>query len=75
MHIGPLEIKNTNCEKLLGLKVDSRFNFNERLGGIIKKTGRKIKALSRITSFINIRKRGIFWNPFFNLQYDYCPLV
>ena len=24
MHIGPFEIKNTNCEKLLGIKVDSR---------------------------------------------------
>ena len=30
MHIGPFEIKNTNCEKLLGIKVDSRFNFRLR---------------------------------------------
>ena len=27
MHIGPFEIKNTDCEKLLGIKVDSRLNF------------------------------------------------
>ena len=31
MHIGPFEIKNTNCEKLLGTKIDTRFNFNEHL--------------------------------------------
>ena len=37
MHIGPFEIKNTNCEKLLGIKVDSRLNFNEHLDGIIEK--------------------------------------
>ena len=49
MHIGPFEIKNTNCEKLLGIKVDSRLNFNEHLDGIIKKANRKINALSRIT--------------------------
>ena len=36
MHIGPFEIENTNCEKLLGVKVDSRLNFNEHLDGIRK---------------------------------------
>ena len=51
MHKGPFEIKNANCEKLLGIKVDSRLNFNENLGSIIKKTSRKINALSRITHF------------------------
>ena len=35
MHTGPFEIKSTNCEKLLGIKVDSRLNFNEYLDGII----------------------------------------
>ena len=33
--IGLFEIKNTNCEKLLGIKVDSWLNFNEHLDGII----------------------------------------
>ena len=28
MYIDPFEIKNTNCEKLLGIKVDSRLNFS-----------------------------------------------
>ena len=37
MHFGPFEIKNTICEKLLGIKVDSRLYFNEHLDGIIKK--------------------------------------
>ena len=56
MHIGPFGIKNTNCEKLLGIKVDSRLNFDEHLDGIIKKASRKINALSRITPFMNISK-------------------
>ena len=45
MHIGPFEIKNTDCKKLLEIKVD-RLNFNEHLDGIIKKASRKINALS-----------------------------
>ena len=66
MHIGPFEIKNTNCEKLLGIKVNSRLNFNEHLDGIIKKASREINALSRITPFMNINKRRILMNSFFN---------
>ena len=45
MHKGPFKIKNANCEKLLRIKVDSRLNFNENLGSIIKKTSRKINRL------------------------------
>ena len=48
IHIGPFEIKNTNCEKLLGIKVDSRLNFIEHLDGIIKNATRKISTLSSI---------------------------
>ena len=75
MHIGPFEIKNTNCEKLLGTKVDSKLNVNEHLNGVIKKASRKINALSRIIPFMNISKRHIFMNPFSNSQFNYCPLV
>ena len=31
VHISAFEIKNTICEKLLGIKVDSRLNFNKHL--------------------------------------------
>ena len=75
IHIGPFEIKNTSREKLLGIKVDSRLNFNEHLDGIIKKVSRKINPLSRITPFMNISKRRILRNSFFNPQFNYCPLV
>ena len=38
MHIGTVKIKNTNCEKLLGIKikVDSRLNFSEHLRSLLK---------------------------------------
>ena len=60
MHMGLFEIKSTNYEKLLGIKVDSRLNFDEHFDGIIKKASRKINALSRLTQFMNISKRCIF---------------
>ena len=64
MHIGPFEIKNANCEKLLGIKVDSRLNCNNSLDGIVKNANYKISALFRITPFMNIDKRRIIMNSF-----------
>ena len=74
MHIGLFEIKS-NFEKLLGIKADSRLNFNEHLDGIINNASGKINALSRATPFMNISKRRILVNSFFNSQFNYCPLV
>ena len=68
-------IKNSECEKILGIKVDSNLNFNEHLRGIIKIASRKVNALSRIIPFMNIPKRRILMNSFFTSQFSYCPLV
>ena len=35
--IGDTEIKNSECEKLLGIKVDAKLSFNEHLNDIISK--------------------------------------
>ena len=75
MYIGPFEIKNSNCEKLLGIKIDSRLNFNEHLDVILKKDSRKINALSSVIPFMNISKLRILTNSFLNSQFNYCPLV
>ena len=36
------EIKNSEYEKLLGIKVDTKLNFNEHLNYIISKASRKV---------------------------------
>ena len=70
VHIGRFQIKNTNCETLLGIKVDSRLEFNEHLDGIMKKSSCKTNALSRTTPFMNISKKRILMNSFFNSQFN-----
>ena len=42
MCIDPFGNKNTNFEKLLRIKVDSRLNVNEHLDGIVKKSVMKL---------------------------------
>ena len=53
---GNINIENSTCEKLLGVKADNKLNFNEHLDGIIKKPSRKVSTLSRIFPFMDLTK-------------------
>ena len=46
MSASGFKIKNTECEKLLRIKVDCGLKFENYLGGAIKKASNKINALS-----------------------------
>ena len=53
MKIGETEIKSSNCEKLLGIKIDNNLTFNEHLNHIIDKASHKTNALSRVAPYMN----------------------
>ena len=46
INLGETEIKNSEYEKLLGMKFDIKLNFNEHLNNIISKASRKVNAKS-----------------------------
>ena len=45
INLGETEIKNRGYEKLLGIKFDTKLNFNEHLDEIISKASCKVNAL------------------------------
>ena len=75
MNASEFKIKNTECKKLLGIKVDCGLKFENYLDGVIKKASNKINALSRVTPFMNLSKKKMLMNSFFKSQFSYCPLV
>ena len=75
MKLDNIEIENSKCERLLGVKIDSKLNFKEHLDGIIEKASRTINALSRIAPYMNTGKRRLLMNCFFASQFNHCPLV
>ena len=75
INLGETEIKNSEYEKLLGIKVDTKLNFNEHLNDIISKASRKVNALSRVVPYMSLSKKKILMNSFFNSQSSYCPLI
>ena len=70
-----INIGNSTYEKLLGVKVDNKLNFNGHDDEIIKKATGKVSALSRIFRFMNLTKRRLLMNSFFTSHFNYCSLI
>ena len=73
--IGEYTINTTECEKLLGIKIDVNLNVDDPISDLCKKPSRKISALARITLFMRLNKRKLLMNAFFTSQFSYCPLI
>ena len=74
VNIGTSQIKNSNCERLLGIDIDCKLSFENHINQICSKARAKIKALARIAPFLNKRKRKLLMNAFSKSQSSYCPL-
>ena len=73
--IGDCTIDNSECEKLLGVKINVNLNFNDHISDLCKKASRKVSALARVTPFMGLSKRKLLMNAFFTSQFSYCPLI
>ena len=69
------ELKNSVCEKRLGIKFDSKLRFNQHITDLCRRVSRKIQALARVTPFVTLSKRRLLMNSFFKMQFNYCPLI
>ena len=57
-------IKSSKCEKILGIKIANKLNFNTHVDEICKKAGHKLNALSRVTLYMSFSKQRILLNAF-----------
>ena len=69
------QIENTKREKLLGIQFDNKLSFDYHLSKICKKASRRLSALGRVTPYMNLSRRKILMNAFFDSQFSYCPLI
>ena len=73
--IGNLCMKNSSCEKMLGINFDYKLKFTNHINEICKKALQKLNALARIVPYMVIRKRRFLMNEFFKSQFNYCPPI
>ena len=75
ININDTIIDSSKAEKLLKILIDNKLNFDKHVSSLCVKAGQKLHGRSRISSFINIKKRKLIMNAFITSQFGYCPLV
>ena len=64
------QILNSEREKLLGMTIANKLNFNNHLQKILKKAHQKVYVLARITPYMSIPKKKLLMNSFFISQFN-----
>ena len=50
------KIKSTSSVKLLGVHIDNKLNFNHHINKLCKSAANQLNALTRIKSFLGLKK-------------------
>ena len=69
------KITSSNEEKLLGIFLDSKLNFESHIGSLCRKAGQKISALARLKNYLKSNQRNLLLNSVIKSQFTYCPLI
>ena len=75
LNVGEVEISNSKCEKLLGIKIDSKLMFDSHVKSLCKKASQKLNALSRVVYQLDFNQRKLLMNAFITSQFSYAPVV
>ena len=75
IQVGEFLIKTSNYKKLLYIKIVYKLTFSNHVNNLFKKANNKPRALARARPYMNIEKKKLLMNPFFNAQFNYCPLI
>ena len=69
------EISSSDEEKLLGILLDSKLNFDSHITSLCKKAGQKLSALARINHYLSQHQKLLLLNSVGKSQFSYCPLI
>ena len=75
IRVGESLIKSSACEKLFGVKIDNKLNFDTYFEGLSKKANNKLRALARATPYMSLEKKKLLMNSFISDQFNYCLLI
>ena len=62
-------LENSNSQKLLGVTIDRKLNFNEHVTNLCDKASKKIQALARIFVYIPETQKRLLINAYFMSQF------
>ena len=65
------KITSSNEEKLLGIFLDSKLNFESHIGFFCRKAGQKIGTLARLKNYLTSDQRNLLLNSIIKFQFTY----
>ena len=68
------KLQNNNEEKMLGITIDRKLNFESHINSLCRKSSQKLSALNRVAPYLGTDKRKFLFNSIIK-SYSYCPLV
>ena len=71
LNVNNFKIKIRDCEKRLGVKFDSKLRFDQHITDLCRKASRKIHALARVATLMNLLKQCLPINSFFKTQFNF----
>ena len=73
--VGGIEKCNSECEKLLGIKIDYELMFNSHVKSLCKIANQKLNLLSRVAYQLDYNQRKFFLNALIAFQFFFAPAV
>ena len=56
LNVNNFKIKKSDCEKLLGVKLNPKLRFDQHITDLCRRASKKMRTLARATPFINFSK-------------------
>ena len=75
IQIANVTIKSSTSKELLGVTIGNNLKFDSRVENTCQKAGKKLNALARLVNCMDLPKRCILLNAFFNAQSNYYPTI
>ena len=75
IHLKDLRLQNSKEEKIIGIIIDYKQNFNNHIKNICRNTCQKVSALSRIASNLTMIEGRFFLNSTIKSQFTYFWLI
>ena len=68
-------ISNSSNQKLLGIRFDNNFHFDDHAAFLCMKASQKLNTITRVAQYINLAQRRLIMKAFICSQFGHCPLV
>ena len=75
LNINQIKVEESQKVVLLGLTIDNRLTFKDRVGTLCSTTKCKLHALRRIRKYLTLEKAKLLYNAFINSQFNYASVI